>query len=293
MEKLTQCPACHSANIKYLNKAKDHSVSGETFNIWYCAVCECRFTNPRPEESAIGPYYQSEDYISHSNTSQGLINTLYQKARNITLKQKLSLANSLVTQPKTLLDVGCGTGHFLHTCQQAGWEVFGTEPDKGARTTAENLLGKPLATDFLDTQFETKYQLITMWHVLEHVHRLDETLEKIKSLLAQNGTLLIAVPNYKSSDAEKYGMDWAAYDVPRHLYHFSAESIKILLKRHRLNQYKKQGMVLDSFYVSMLSEKYQKGFLGTLAGGIQGLLSNLNAAATGEFSSMIYLAKHA
>lgn len=293
MEKLTKCPACHSGNIKYFDKAKDHSVSGETFQIWYCAVCECRFTNPRPEESEIGPYYQSEDYISHSNTNKGLINNLYQKARSFTLKQKLSLVNSLVSESKTLLDIGCGTGHFLRTCQQAGWEVSGTEPDKGARIIAENLLAKPLASDFLETTFETKFQLITMWHVLEHVHRLDETIEKIKSLLEPNGTLLIAVPNFKSSDAERYGMDWAAYDVPRHIYHFSPESIKVLLKRHKLNMYEKQGMVLDSFYVSMLSEKYRKGFLGTIGGGIQGLLSNLNAASTGEFSSMIYLAKHA
>jgi len=294
MEKLEKCPACLSGNIKFFDDVEDHSVSQERFQIWNCAACSCRFTNPRPTSADIGRYYESEDYISHSDTQKGFINSLYQLARNYTLKQKLRLVTTLDEQnEKTILDIGCGTGHFLETCKNAGWKVNGTEPDNGARKLAEQKLQVNIIKNLLETDLAKKYQIVSMWHVLEHIHKLDESLAKAKKLLSNNGSLVIAVPNYKSLDAQHYDMNWAAYDVPRHLYHFSPQSMNKLLDRHNFKITQQKGMYLDSFYVSMLSEKYKQGYLPPISGAIQGLLSNLSAVTSGNYSSIIYIAKQA
>ncbi len=293
MEKLQKCPACQSKNIKFLDDIKDHSVSKEWFQVWYCGECSCRFINPRPTSLEIGKYYESEDYISHTNTAEGFINTLYQQARTFTLKKKLKLVASLdLTKAKSILDIGCGTGHFLETCKLEGWKISGTEPDNGARKIAEEKLQIAIHENLLQADLVTKQQIVSMWHVLEHVHLLDETLTKVKNLLDSTGSLIIAVPNFRSQDAEHYGLDWAAYDVPRHLYHFSPQSMNRLLNRHGFTITQQKGMYLDSFYVSMLSEKYKNGYFPPISGAIQGLLSNLSATTTGNYSSLIYIAKH-
>ena len=290
METLTHCPICKSAETKTFLKCKDFTVSKEEFAIAQCEKCGFRFTNPRPSESEIGRYYQSEEYISHSNTSKGIVNSLYQKVRRYTLRQKLKLVNSLSAKG-AILDIGCGTGEFLHTCKSDGWKTTGIEPDPKARKFATENYG-------LDVREESElpklpahsYELITMWHVLEHVHRLNERVEDLKRLIKPGGAIIIAVPNCSSRDAQAYGSEWAAYDVPRHLYHFTPKDIELLFANHGMKVEEVLPMKFDSYYVSMLSEKYRTGSSNIFKAVLTGLRSNMAASSTGKtYSSQIYI----
>ncbi len=268
------CPACGSPEVAEVLTATDHTVSNEDFDIWECGACTLRFTQNVPEPECIGAYYRSEEYVSHSNTSRGLINGVYQRVRNVTLAQKLALVRETTGKAVgSALDVGCGTGEFLHTMRGAGWLTLGLEPDAGARTYASREYGltvrEPGALFSLDETFD----VVTLWHVLEHVHRLHDYLDKLRSLVRPGGTLVIAVPNYTSADAVHYGSDWAAYDVPRHLYHFSPQALGRLLAAHELNLRETRAMPFDSFYVSLLSERYRHGGLRPFAALAEGVKS--------------------
>ena len=290
MEHLNACPVCKHTSLKKSLVCTDYTVSKENFELTDCQNCGFRFTNPRPEAQDIGRYYQSEEYISHSDTNKGLVSKAYQAVRQITLRSKLNLINEINGgKAGNLLDIGCGTGYFLQTCKNAGWKVAGVEPDDNARRLAESQTGIKIETDFLQAQYPESFDVITMWHVLEHVHKLDENLDKLKKLIGKNGHLVIAVPNHASYDAEKYGNQWAAYDVPRHLYHFTPSTISLLAKKHQLKVVKQEGMKFDAFYVAMLSEKYKNGSISYLNALSTGLASNQKAASTGLYSSVIYV----
>jgi 2-polyprenyl-3-methyl-5-hydroxy-6-metoxy-1,4-benzoquinol methylase len=290
MEHLNACPVCKHTSLKKSLVCTDYTVSKENFELTDCQNCGFRFTNPRPEAQDIGRYYQSEEYISHSDTNKGLISKAYQTVRQITLRSKLNLINEINGgKAGNLLDIGCGTGYFLQTCKNAGWKVAGVEPDDNARRLAESQTGIKIETDFLQAQYPEGFDVITMWHVLEHVHKLDENLDKLKKLIGKNGYLVIAVPNHASYDAEKYGNQWAAYDVPRHLYHFTPSTMSLLAKKHKLKVVKQEGMKFDAFYVAMLSEKYKNGSISYLNALSTGLASNQKAASTGLYSSVIYV----
>lgn len=269
------CPLCGSSQIHEALSAKDYTVSKETFPIFHCGGCGGRFTQHVPDNANIGRYYQSEEYISHSETKQGLINRLYHSVRKITLRSKQNWVRSAARiKQGNLLDIGCGTGAFLHYMQTGGWTITGLEPDENARRNAQTLYNiTPLPIDQLFTLPEKQYDAITMWHVLEHVHELHRYLDRIRQLLKPGGALLIAVPNYTSSDASHYGEYWAAYDVPRHLYHFSPDSMAQLLAQHNIKLIKKHPMVFDGFYVSLLSEKYKTGKSRLFAGFFHGFRS--------------------
>jgi SAM-dependent methyltransferase len=270
---------------------KDHSISGEEFTICICDNCGLKFTNPRPSSDNIARYYESEDYISHSNKKSGLIPVLYQKVRNITLKQKLKLLRSFQPKAGRILDYGCGTGEFLNTMRSAGWECIGLEPGDKAANAARNNYGLEIKDpaslrDLPDASFD----VITLWHVLEHVHDLDNTLSLIVDKLKSSGTIFIAVPNASSWDAEHYGDHWAAYDVPRHLYHFHSGSIGKLFANHGLNLQKVLPMKWDAFYVSMLSEKYLGNNLTTVRGLVSGINGNLHGSGDlNRYSSLIFI----
>ncbi|MCB9231471.1 MAG: class I SAM-dependent methyltransferase [Bacteroidia bacterium] len=290
MKKYDQCPICGSENISFKLEAKDYTVSGKFFRISQCRNCTLRFTNPVPEQEEIGYYYQSDEYISHSNTSKGFINKAYQIVRGITLnsKQKLVIRSSGKRQGK-ILDVGCGTGEFLNKMKEAGWTTQGIEPEDSARKMASENFGLTVEEPAKFFEFsEAEFDVITMWHVLEHVHQLDEYIANLKRLLKPNGTLIIAVPNYQSHDAKKYRMVWAAYDVPRHLYHFSVEAMNYLMGRFGFVISKIKMMPFDSFYVSMLSEKNSEGSM--LLGIWVGFVSWVKAVFRHEkCSSLIYI----
>lgn len=292
MEQLEHCPVCQSQTFEDYLTVKDYTVSQEQFKIITCKKCGFNFTNPRPDKDEIVKYYQAESYISHTNTSKGLISKIYQEVRKFTLKGKLNLINSLSPKKGKILDVGCGTGMFLNVARQNGWKVNGIEPDAGARAIAEKINQIEIKKEILSAFQNETFDIISLWHVLEHVHQLNETIECLKARLSQDGSLIIAVPNHESKDAEIYQEQWAAYDVPRHLYHFSQRSIKELFAKHGFELKKTLPMKFDSFYVSMLSTKYQTGKINYIKALMDGLKSNQNAHKQNQnYSSLIYVFK--
>jgi len=292
MYNILSCPVCKNQSFSPFITCEDHTVSHEKFNIVSCEKCEFKFTNPIPDISNLGSYYKSEDYISHSNTKRGLVSKLYHFVRSYTLKKKLRLLSSHVSRG-TVLDYGCGTGMFLDVCETAGWRSLGIEPDAGARKIAKDMKLKvyPGKTELNNDHKDEKFDAITLWHVLEHVTDLEETLNFFKVKLNRDGVLIIAVPNYTSYDAKHYQEFWAAYDVPRHLYHFEIETITLLLSNFGFKLEATFPMKFDSFYVSMLSEKYKNGSVKYLSAFLNGLKSNLKAKSPSNYSSVIYAFK--
>jgi SAM-dependent methyltransferase len=297
-EVLLTCPVCGSPDLHDKLRVQDKSVSQETFTIQQCAGCGFQFTNPRPDAAGIGRYYESEAYVSHNSAAQGLVNRVYKAARYFTVRRKVALITKLNGgQPGRLLDYGCGTGHFLAQARRTGWQVAGLEPNPRARQDAAARVGQPIQeAAALATLPAGSFDIITLWHVLEHVHALNETLAQLISKLMPGGRLLLAVPNPDSLDAQHYRQDWAAYDVPRHLYHFVPATMRQLLARHGLRLTQTLPLPLDAYYVSMLSEKLrapeQAG--GPLAVLRAGYRSNQYAAQHGgQYSSLLYVAERA
>jgi 2-polyprenyl-3-methyl-5-hydroxy-6-metoxy-1,4-benzoquinol methylase len=290
---INNCPVCNNTSFEKHLTCKDFTVSKEKFDLLKCQSCSFVFTNPRPDNSLLGNYYKSEDYISHSNTKKGMISKLYHAVRTYTLGKKVDLISKYVSRG-TILDYGCGTGMFLQECKKAGWKAVGMEPDAGARQIASGMGLEVLADkNGVDGHEVKKFDIITLWHVLEHVTDLDETLQFFKEKLNPGGALIIAVPNYKSFDAEHYKEFWAAYDVPRHLYHFELKTMERLLSRFGFHLRETLPMKFDSFYVSMLSEKYQTGRINYFKAFKSGLRSNLKARSANQYSSVIYVFKSA
>ena len=285
------CPVCKSISTQPFFKTKDFTVSGEVFEIYYCNDCTLMFTSDPPSEAEIGKYYAAESYISHSDSNAGLINKLYHRVRTFTLAQKRKLIiNETGKVSGDILDIGSGTGAFANEMKNSSWKVTALEPDELARKNSvylHNIQALPTSDLF---NLDQKFDAITMWHVLEHVYPLHEYVEQIKKILKPGGRLFIAVPNYKSFDATQYGPDWAAWDVPRHLYHFSPQSMQKLLSIHGFSLLKTKPMWFDSFYVSMLSEKYKSGKNNLISAVKTGFLSNLKARKDyNKCSSIIYI----
>ena len=292
---INSCPVCSETQFDEYLICKDYSVSQENFNIVKCKACGFLMTNPRPPADKIGEYYQATDYISHTNKSNNLINTIYKVARNFTLSQKTKLIGKL-HNPGNILDYGCGTGHFLTAAKAKGWEVSGIEPDDGARAIAEEQLGSGIVNALSKLPEEKRFDIITLWHVLEHVIDLNETIDQLKSILNPGGAMIVAVPNHTAKDATIYQNDWAAYDVPRHLYHFDQDSMAKLMKKHQLKIKEVLPMKLDAYYVSLLSEKYQartdkRGIISQYKNAVfNGIASNKNAAQNNKnYSSLTYV----
>lgn len=286
---LTSCPACGQSAFKNFLTCKDYTVSKNNFTLVQCSTCTMVATSPRPIDEDLGKFYESTEYISHTSKATNLVNTLYLIARSFTLKQKRKLAQRLVPLKGKLLDVGCGTGDFLQICLQDNWNCTGVEPGKQPREIAAS---KGIETFEELSQVKEKYQLISLWHVLEHVPDLNETLTKLYDLLDDKGTLLIAVPNYLSYDATTYKAHWAGYDVPRHLWHFNQQSMGRILQNNHFKLQQILPMKLDAYYVSLLSETYKgTGILRYVKAFINGLISNLSAKNNKQYSSLIYIFK--
>ncbi|MDO5969139.1 class I SAM-dependent methyltransferase [Flavivirga aquimarina] len=279
-------------NSIYLT-VKDHSVSGETFQLIQNTEYGFLETTPQPSSEKLPDYYKSEDYISHTDTQRNLFEKVYHLIRRISLKKKLKLINAFTSKEKKLLDIGCGTGDFLQTTKQDNWNIFGIEPNDQARKIANKKTNNSVFKIEELLKFESEsFDIITLWHVLEHLPNLEEHVAIFKKLLKPNGTLIIAVPNYKSYDAAYYKTFWAAYDVPRHLWHFNKISVSKLFAKVSMKIIKTKPMPFDAFYVSLLSEKYKNGKMNPIKGFWIGLLSNLKAIKTKEASSLIYIIKN-
>lgn len=291
-EFLNACPSCGGVFNEVYLSCVDYTVSRETFNIVSCRQCYLKFTNPRPEKAAIGKYYDSPEYISHTNESKGLVNKLYQFVRRRAIKGKFKLIKRHV-KFDSLLDIGCGTGEFLNYCSAKGLKVHGVEPDEKARSLAIRNYGLSISDEkYLQAELNERYSVVTMWHVLEHVHDLSGRLQEVKRLLDEKGVFVVAVPNAKSYDASHYGQYWAAYDVPRHLYHFTPATIKTLMEKNGFNIIARFKMPFDSFYVSMLSEKYKYGYINFLRAFSVGFTTWICSLFNKDrSSSMIYIIK--
>ncbi len=289
------CIVCGSDDLKSELQLNDYSISKEDFELAKCGNCSFVFTQNIPDQNSIGPYYQSEDYISHSDTKEGLINSLYHMVREYMLKSKASLLTRLVKE-KSILDVGSGTGYFLSFMKKNNFKVLGVEVDEDARDFGKKKFGleilepKKLLVDGINQKFGA----ITMWHVMEHVHHPDEYFQAYRKLLDEDGVLVIAVPNCDSYDAKHYGKYWAAYDVPRHLWHFTPSTMKRLGEKNGFQLIEKKRLPFDAFYCSLLSEKYKNNSLffikGFLIGGISWLKSIFDIDKT---SSLTYVFKKA
>lgn len=286
------CPVCSKEDISTIFETKDYSLTQEDFTIVECPHCTLRFTFPIPSKELIAPYYNFPEYISHTDVKKGWMNILYHKIRKHTLLQKTQWVQGLFTGHKgNLLEIGAGTGAFADAMIQKGWSVTALEPDESSRLRAFDNYGIDLLPiDELYNLPSKKFEIISLWHVLEHVHDLKPYLAAFERLLKPNGRLIIAVPNYTSYDASFYKNFWAAYDVPRHLYHFSPVSMKQLLAPYHFSIVQTKPMWFDSFYVSLLSEKYKKtGIIGVLRAFFIGCLSNIYAIKNHQkASSIIY-----
>ena len=275
-------------NLTPLLNCKDNTVSGKYFEVMMHQEYEMLVTSPIPKN--LENYYKSETYISHTDSRKTFFDKIYQGVKNHTLKQKLILLNSFTSGSKSVLDFGAGTGDFLKICKNNNWQVLGIEPSAEARENAVKK-GIYLKENLLDVTNQ-KFDVITLWHVLEHVENLKNTIKVLKSLLQPEGRIVVAVPNYKSYDAEFYKEHWAAYDVPRHLWHFSQKAIHKLFLEAEMIVEETLPMKFDSYYVSLLSEKYKTGKSNPAKAFYRGFLSNISAKSTSEYSSLIYVIKN-
>lgn len=295
LETLRSCPSCGNDSFHDHLFCTDQTFSKDRFSIVECGACQLHFTNPRPTEVTIGKYYDSPEYVSHTDTNSGLLFTLYGLVKNYTLKQKRKLLETLTTD-RSVLDYGAGSGDFSAELASNDWSVTAYEPDANARKRILEKNSKiELADDLRSVETHSR-SIITLWHVLEHVHQLTDTISEFHRILKTDGTLIIAVPNHTSYDANFYGSDWAAYDVPRHLYHFNAATLEKLMRANGFQLKQIKPMWFDSFYVSLLSEKNSNSsvLIGWPRAFIIGLISNLKVFAnTKKCSSVIYILKKA
>ena len=293
MESLHACLVCDNESFTTFLNCPDHFLTQETFTICRCDKCGFLFTNPRPAANELPAYYQSAEYISHSNSRQGIQNILYQWVRKYTLGRKYKLIQNY-KKGSCILDIGCATGEFLNYFKKRKWETFGIEPNTQARKMGISNYALNIEDEgYLQKLPEASFDVITMWHVLEHVRLLNARIAQLQRLLSPKGILFIAVPNPASADAKHYGTFWAAYDVPRHLYHFTQDTITFLFSKHSFELIQKIHMKFDSYYVSLLSEKYMHVRNRFFNGILSGFVSNRSANISGEYSSIIYVFRKA
>lgn len=295
LETLERCPICRSEKCQAALEVTDHFLSKETFQLMECQACGFRFTNPRPEQAEIGKYYQSEEYLSHSASQQGLFQRLYSTARKWAIGRKHSLITRYQRQGR-VLDLGCGTGEFLSYLAAQGYQVEGVEPSIKAREIAIAEHGLHVVPSLTHIPHREYYHVITLWHVLEHVPDVRTTFKQLYALLADRGLLVIAVPDRDSWDAQHYGPHWAAWDIPRHLSHFRRTDLFRLLNEHGFEAIAEEHMWLDAYYIALLSEKYKghgpiaAAMLACLKGTWSNVLAALGKRPTS--SSLIIARKH-
>jgi 2-polyprenyl-3-methyl-5-hydroxy-6-metoxy-1,4-benzoquinol methylase len=269
---------------------KDFSVSGESFSLLLNEEYQILKTHPQPTLDKLGSYYEFEDYISHTDGKRTLFEKMYHFIKRKAIRDKVCLINSHQPMKGRILDIGAGTGDFLLECKNKNWDILGIEPNEKAKGIA---VGKGIKFgDNIEKLESNSFDVITMWHVLEHVPDVEHQVAELKRLLKPSGTIVIAVPNFKSYDAKYYKEFWAAYDVPRHLWHFSKTAIEKLFDKQNMNLEDINPLWFDSFYVSLLSEKYKSGKMNFISGFFIGLISNVSGFFKKEFSSHIYVLKN-
>lgn len=286
---INSCPVCGSRSFSDYLELKDFFLTQETFNLQQCASCGFVFTNPHPDDKSLPKYYDSPDYLSHHSQGFNIIRLVYQGLRKINIKNKFSLVQRLIPGG-SLLDIGCGTGELLHYFQKKKWNVTGIEPFDQAREFAIMNYGLDVREEFgIRGLPQNSFDVITLWHVLEHVADLEGRIREIFGLLKSSGYVVVALPNLNSWDALHYGENWAAFDVPRHLHHFSKSTIVPLLEKYRFHFLRSFPLKMDAYFISMLSEKYKGKHNPYLRAAKNGYKSNIRAKVTGEYSSLVYV----
>ena len=284
-----QCPWCGSDKAQINLWLKDEFLTKEDFHICECLNCGLLYTMPRPDEEKIGNYYKSEEYYSHQENKKGFIPKIYESVKKTNLKHKYKIATEGLKVGK-LLDIGCGVGDFLHTVETHGWECIGVEPSEEAKEIArQRTKAQIIKSKELENIPEQTFDIITMWHVLEHVDNLKWQVEQLQRLIKPTGRIVIALPNYKSYDGQYYKEKWAAYDVPRHLNHFNRNTIAKIFKTKGLSLTKTDKLKWDAYYISYMSEQYKLHQLPLFRGAYRGWLSNMKARRSGEWSSLVYI----
>lgn len=290
MIEVKDCPVCGANSFKEVYKAPYFRGDGELFSIKECVNCKLWVTSPRPENLA--EYYETEDYISHTDSKKSVLDYAYHWVRSIALKSKLKLINTNSPKKGNLLDYGAGTAHFLNTAKQDGWKVVGIEPSKDAREVAKKnfdiILEDPALVDWVSIKDK---DCITLWHVLEHLPEINEHLVNFHKSLVSGGCLIIAVPNHESHDSKHYKENWAALDVPLHLWHFKKSNIKMLADKHGFDLMEIKNMPFDSYYVSLLSEKIKNNSSNPISAFWRGFVSNSRGMSKKNASSLIYILK--
>ena len=284
-----KCPWCQSEKAHLYLSLKDYFLTQEPFEIMVCEECGLLYTTPKPSDEKLGDYYKSDDYYSHQENKKGFIPRVYETVKSVNLKHKIAIATQ-GKEPGRLLDIGCGVGDFLHFAEQNGWQCTGAEPSEDASSIAKKRIkAEIMLPKDLEKLPDESFDVITMWHVLEHVSDLQWQVNQLNRLLKKGGRLVIALPNFRSYDAQYYKDKWAAYDVPRHLNHFSQDSIAKIFNINGLVNKPTQKLVWDAFYISFMSEKYRQKRLPLLRGIYRGMISNLKARKSGEWSSLVYV----
>jgi 2-polyprenyl-3-methyl-5-hydroxy-6-metoxy-1,4-benzoquinol methylase len=285
LEEMSREIEFHCGLTPHLN-CKDHLVSNESYEVMICNHYDMLVTSPIPID--LSYYYEDDAYISHTDSKKTLLDKVYQWVKEISTKRKYKLIKTFNTE-KNILDIGAGTGELLSFFKKKGWDVFGVEPSAKARELAERK--DVYLEEKIEAYSQKRFDVITMWHVLEHVPNLSEYIRTLYQLLSDSGVLIIAVPNFKSYDAEYYKEFWAAYDVPRHLWHFSQKAIEQLFGEENMEVVEKHPLKFDSYYVSLLSEKNKTGKQNLIKSFLTGWRSNMKAKKTSEYSSIIYVIK--
>lgn len=284
-----KCPWCGSENAQLHLELKDLFLTQEQFKILECKDCGLLYTTPRPNKEEIGSYYKSDEYYSHQENKDGFIPKVYEKVKSINLKNKYHIATEKAKKGK-ILDIGCGVGDFLHTMEQQGWDCTGVEPSEDAKAIArKRIKAQLLSSEEQENLPEGSFDVITMWHVLEHVDALRWQIQQLYRLCRSGGRIIIALPNYKSYDGQYYKAEWAAYDVPRHLNHFDQKTLINLFEENEMKHIKTKKLYWDAFYISYMSEKYRQHSLPLVRGVFRGMVSNLKARMMGEWSSLVYV----
>lgn len=284
-----KCPWCGSNKAQINLWLKDEFLTKKDFHICECLNCGLLYTMPRPSKEKIGAYYKSDEYYSHQENKKGFVPRLYEAIKKINLKHKFRLASRDLPVGK-LLDIGCGVGDFLHVAENKGWQCTGVEPSEEAREIArQRIKGDLLYSEDLEQLPDQSFDLITMWHVLEHVDDLKWQVAQLQRLIKPNGRIVIAVPNYRSYDGRFYNAYWAAYDVPRHLNHFNKTVLTKIFKTSGLSLVSMDKLVWDAYYISFMSEQYKHHFMPLVRGVFRGLVSNAKARRSGEWSSLVYV----
>lgn len=289
MIEVNECPICGASSFRVVRQAPYFRGDGEKFGIVECEGCGFWMTSPRPGDEDLASYYPEEGYISHSNQQRSLTDKMYHSVRQIALKRKVGLINNLVPERGNLLDFGAGTGHFLAEAQKQKWHVAGVEPSPEARKQARSNFNIDVEAPEEWEWHDEEFNVISLWHVLEHLPQLNEHMAHFHRALIAGGFLIVAVPNHDSVDARHYQEHWAALDVPLHLWHFKKQNLQDLAQKHQFSLQRIQNMPFDSFYVSLLSERIRTGRQRLLTAFWQGLKSNLKGYSDKNMSSLIYI----